>query len=96
MCSSYWYWPFHNKNLLSKPDIELKNIETEKLTILQSLNIEKIRLEEEKSSAKTTLNNTLNQILQIETDINREQEIKQKSELFAEQHILTVSDLFHN
>ena len=29
-----------------------------------------------KSSAKTTLNNTLNQILQIETDINREQEIK--------------------
>ena len=55
----------------------LKNIETEKLTILQSLNIEKIRLEEEKSSAKTTLNNTLNQILQIETDINREQEIKQ-------------------
>merc|ERR1711965_358707 len=53
----------------------LKSIETKKLTFLQSLNIEKIRLEEEKSSAKTTLNNTLNQILQIETDINREQEI---------------------
>ena len=56
---------------------EFKKLETKKITFLQSLNITKIRLEEEKSSAKTTLNNTLNQISQIETDIQREVEIKQ-------------------
>ncbi len=56
---------------------EFKKLETKKITVLQSLNITKIRLEEEKSSAKTTLNNTLNQISQIETDIQREVEIKQ-------------------
>jgi len=56
---------------------EFKKLETEKIIVLQSLNITKIRLEEEKSSAKTTLNNTLNQISQIETDIQREVEIKQ-------------------
>ena len=72
---------------------ELKNLETKKITVLQSLNITKIRLEEEKSSAKTTLNNTLNQISQIETDIQREVEIKQDAKktllsLFTEEEKL--------
>ncbi len=72
---------------------EFKKLETKKITVLQSLNIKKIRLEEEKSSAKTTLNNTLNQISQIETDIQREVEIKQDAKktllsLFAEEEKL--------
>ena len=72
---------------------EFKNLETKKITLLQSLNITKIRLEEEKSSAKTTLNNTLNQISQIETDIQREVEIKQDAKktllsLFTEEEKL--------
>ncbi len=72
---------------------EFKKLETKKITVLQSLNIAKIRLEEEKSSAKTTLNNTLNQISQIETDIQREVEIKQDAKktllsLFAEKEKL--------
>ena len=72
---------------------EFKKLETKKITVLQSLNIAKIRLEEEKSSAKTTLNNTLNQISQIETDIQREVEIKQDAKktllsLFAEEEKL--------
>jgi len=72
---------------------EFKKLETKKITVLQSLNITKIRLEEEKSSAKTTLNNTLNQISQIETDIQREVEIKQDAKktllsLFAEEEKL--------
>ncbi len=72
---------------------ELKKLETKKITALQSLNITKIRLEEEKSSAKTTLNNTLNQISQIETDIQREVEIKQDAKktllsLFTEEEKL--------
>ena len=72
---------------------ELKKLETKKITVLQSLNITKIRLEEEKSSAKTTLNNTLNQISQIETDIQREVEIKQDAKktllsLFTEEEKL--------
>ena len=70
-----------------------KKLETKKITVLQSLNITKIRLEEEKSSAKTTLNNTLNQISQIETDIQREVEIKQDAKktllsLFTEEEKL--------
>ena len=72
---------------------EFKKLETKKITVLQSLNITKIRLEEEKSSAKTTLVNTLNQISQIETDIQREVEIKQDAKktllsLFAEEEKL--------
>ncbi len=72
---------------------EFKKLEIKKITVLQSLNITKIRLEEEKSSAKTTLNNTLNQISQIETDIQREVEIKQDAKktllsLFAEEEKL--------
>ena len=35
---------------------------TEKATILQSLNISKIRLEEEEATSKFTLSNVLNQI----------------------------------
>jgi len=72
---------------------EFKKLETKKITVLQSLNITKIRLEEEKSSAKTTLNNILNQISQIETDIQREVEIKQDAKktllsLFTEEEKL--------
>ncbi len=55
---------------------ELRTIETEKAATLQSLNISKIRLEEEQATSKFTLNNVLNQITQIETDIKREIEIK--------------------
>ncbi len=70
-----------SKNTKSKLEIfnklpELRKIETEKAAILQSLNISKIRLEEEEATSKFTLNNILNQIKQIETDIKREIEIK--------------------
>ena len=70
-----------SKNTKSKLEIfnklpELRKIETEKAAILQSLNISKIRLEEEEGTSKFTLNNVLNQITQIETDIKREIEIK--------------------
>ena len=70
-----------SKNTKSKLEIfnklpELRKIETEKAAILQSLNISKIRLEEEEATSKFTLNNVLNQITQIETDIKREIEIK--------------------
>lgn len=58
---------------------ELKKIEAEKAAFLQSLNINKIRLEEEKSSANKTLDNISNQISQIEIDIEREEEIKEDS-----------------
>ena len=58
---------------------ELKKIEVEKAAFLQSLNINKIRLEEEKSSANKTLDNIFNQISQIEIDIEREEEIKEDS-----------------
>jgi len=49
---------------------------------LQSLNISKIRLEEEEATSKFTLNNVLNQITQIETDIKREIEIKDEQSIF--------------
>ena len=70
-----------SKNTKSKLEIfnklpELRSIETEKAATLQSLNISKIRLEEEEATSKFTLNNILNQITQIETDIKREIEIK--------------------
>ena len=58
---------------------ELKKFEAEKAAFLQSLNINKIRLEEEKSSANKTLDNISNQISQIEIDIEREEEIKEDS-----------------
>ena len=58
---------------------ELKKNEAEKAAFLQSLNINKIRLEEEKSSANKTLDNIFNQISQIEIDIEREEEIKEDS-----------------
>ena len=87
-----------SKHIEAKQEIldelpEFKKLETKKITVLQSLNITKIRLEEEKSSAKTTLNNTLNQISQIETDIQREVEIKQDAKktllsLFTEEEKL--------
>lgn len=59
---------------------ELKKIEAEKAAFLQSLNIKKIRLEEEKSSANKTLENISNQLSQIEIDIERELEIKKDSQ----------------
>jgi len=59
---------------------ELKQIEAEKAAFLQSLNIKKIRLEEEKSSANRTLENISNQLSQIELDIERELEIKQDAQ----------------
>ena len=70
-----------SKNTKSKLEIfnklpELRTIETEKAATLQSLNISKIRLEEEEATSKFTLNNVLNQITQIETDLKREIEIK--------------------
>ncbi len=70
-----------SKNTKSKLEIfnklpELRTIETNKAATLQSLNISKIRLEEEEATSKFTLNNVLNQITQIETDIKRETEIK--------------------
>ncbi len=70
-----------SKNTKSKLEIfnklpELRTIEAEKAATLQSLNISKIRLEEEEATSKITLNNVLNQISQIETDIRREIEIK--------------------
>ena len=80
-----------SKNTKSKLEIfnklpELRKIETEKAAILQSLNISKIRLEEEEATSKITLNNVLNQISQIETDIRREIEIKDDA-------IKTISNL---
>ena len=80
-----------SKNTKSKLEIfnklpELRTIEAEKAATLQSLNISKIRLEEEEATSKITLNNVLNQISQIETDIRREIEIKDDA-------IKTISNL---
>jgi len=55
----------------------LKKNEVEKAAILQTLNITKIRLEEEKSSAQNTLDNITSQIALIKSDIAREFEIKE-------------------
>ncbi len=73
-----------SKNTKSKLEIfnklpELRTIETETLATLQSLNISKIRLEEEEATSKITLNNVLNQIIQLEIDNKREIEIKDDS-----------------
>jgi len=54
-----------------------KKKEAEKSAFLQSLNIMKIRLEQEKSSTNKTLENVSNQITQVEIDIKRELEIKE-------------------
>lgn len=56
---------------------DLKKDEAEKAATLQTLNITKIKLDEEKSSAQNTLQNIKNQINLINNDIARESEIKE-------------------
>ena len=56
---------------------DLKKDEAEKAAILQTLNITKIKLDEEKSSAQNALQNIKNQINLINNDIARESEIKE-------------------
>ena len=56
---------------------DLKKDEAEKAAILQTLNITKIKLDEEKSSAQNALQNIINQINLINNDIVRESEIKE-------------------
>ena len=56
---------------------DLKKDEAEKAAILQTLNITKIKLDEEKSSVQNTLQNITNQINLINNDIVRESEIKE-------------------
>ncbi|MDB2696682.1 chromosome segregation protein SMC [Alphaproteobacteria bacterium] len=55
----------------------LKKDEAEKAATLQTLNITKIKLDEEKSSAQNALQNIINQINLINNDIARESEIKE-------------------
>ncbi|MDC0093228.1 AAA family ATPase [Alphaproteobacteria bacterium] len=55
----------------------LKEDEVEKAAILQSLNIAKIRLDEERSSAHNALDNITSQIALIKNDIKREFQIKE-------------------
>ena len=55
----------------------LKKNEAEKAAILQALNITKIRLEEEKSTAQNALDNVTSQIDLIKSDIAREFQIKE-------------------
>ena len=74
-----------SKNTTSKLDILseipiLRNIEAEKAAILQSLNITKIKLEEEQTSAKIALNNIISQITQLEKDTSRENQIEEDAE----------------
>ena len=56
---------------------DLKKDEAEKAATLQTLNITKIKLDEEKSSAQNALQNIINQINLINNDIEREFEIKE-------------------
>ena len=56
---------------------DLKKDEAEKAATLQTLNITKIKLDEEKSSAQNALQNIINQINLINNDIARESEIKE-------------------
>ena len=56
---------------------DLKKDEAEKAATLQTLNITKIKLDEEKSSAQNALQNIKNQINLINNDIARESEIKE-------------------
>ena len=55
----------------------LKKDEADKAAILQALNITKIRLEEEKSTAQNALDSITSQIALIKNDIAREFEIKE-------------------
>jgi len=81
---------------------QLKQIEAEKAAFLQSLNIKKIRLEEEKSSANRTLENISNQLSQIEVDIERELEIKEDAQknflnlVSEEKELVTDSEDFES
>ena len=56
---------------------DLKKDEAEKAATLQTLNITKIKLDEEKSSAQNALQNIITQINLINNDIARESEIKE-------------------
>ena len=56
---------------------DLKKDEAEKAATLQTLNITKIKLDEEISSAQNALQNIINQINLINNDIARESEIKE-------------------
>ncbi|MDC0976044.1 chromosome segregation protein SMC [Alphaproteobacteria bacterium] len=69
----------HTKSqlLLANKIPDLKKDEAEKAAILQTLNITKIKLDEEKSSAQNALQNIINQINLINNDIVRESEIKE-------------------
>ena len=55
----------------------LRNSEADKSAILQSLNITKIRLEDEQNSTRIGLKNVTNQVEELEIDIHRETEIQE-------------------
>ena len=87
-----------SKNTTSKLDIlskipVLRNIEAEKAAILQSLNITKIKLEEEQTSAKIALNNIIGQITQLEKDTSRENQIEEDAEKSLSSLILEEENL---
>ena len=87
-----------SKNTTSKLDILskipiLRNIEAEKAAILQSLNITKIKLEEEQTSAKIALNNIIGQITQLEKDTSRENQIEEDAEKSLSSLILEEENL---
>ena len=87
-----------SKNTTSKLDILskipiLRNIEAEKATILQSLNITKIKLEEKQTSAKIALNNIIGQITQLEKDTSRENQIEEDAEKSLSSLILEEENL---
>ena len=87
-----------SKNTTSKLDILseipiLRNIEAEKAAILQSLNITKIKLEEEQTSAKIALNNIISQITQLEKDTSRENQIEEDAEKSLSSLILEEGNL---
>ena len=87
-----------SKNTTSKLDILskipiLRNIEAEKAAILQSLNITKIKLEEEQTSAKIALNNIISQITQLEKDTSRENQIEEDAEKSLSSLILEEENL---
>ena len=87
-----------SKNTTYKLDILseipiLRNIEAEKAAILQSLNITKIKLEEEQTSAKIALNNIISQITQLEKDTSRENQIEEDAEKSLSSLILEEGNL---
>ena len=79
-------------NILNEIPI-LRNIEAEKAAILQSLNITKIKLEEEQTSAKIALNNIISQITQLEKDTSRENQIEEDAEKSLSSLILEEENL---